>query len=121
MVRRCPIITAQTKPYRYAYGLAAVRPCTFGNALAKWDVEQGTTTMWHEPGCIPGEPLFVPRPGADDEDDGVVMTYVVGADGRPLLLVLDGRSFREVARAEVQGIVAYQFHGKFVPAHATAV
>lgn len=102
------------RAYRFAYGLAAVRPCTFGNALAKWDLEGGTCRLWHEAGCIPSEPLFVERPGAQGEDDGCVLAHVVGADGVPFLLVLDGGTFGEVARALLPSSAGgYQFHGHF--------
>lgn len=50
--------------YRYAYGVAAKPPCTFANGLGKFDMVTGEATLWHEPGCIPGEPVMVPRPGA---------------------------------------------------------
>ncbi len=43
------------KPYRYAYSTAAVRPTNMGNALARHDLELGTTRLWYEPGCMPGE------------------------------------------------------------------
>ncbi|KAK9831473.1 hypothetical protein WJX81_008489 [Elliptochloris bilobata] len=101
--------------YRFAYGLAAKPPCAFGNGLAKFDVVAGEATLWHEPGCIPGEPVMVPRPGAQDEDDGVVLSVVVGADGRSFLLALDARGFTEVARAQLPYGVPYGFHCAFTP------
>ena len=47
--------------------------------------------------------VFVPRPGAaaDDETDGVVLLDYLGIDGRALMIVLDGKSFREIARVTV--------------------
>jgi carotenoid cleavage dioxygenase-like enzyme len=44
--------------------VAAKPPCAFGNALAKFDVRDGEAVLWHEGGAIPGEPVMVPRPGA---------------------------------------------------------
>ena len=44
--------------------VSAVLPTCYGNALAKVDVVEGTAKRWHEPGCIPVEPIMVPRPGA---------------------------------------------------------
>lgn len=52
----------QSKKYRYAYAVSAKLPASFGNALAKFDVEEGTVKQWHEAGCIPVEPVMVPRP-----------------------------------------------------------
>ena len=45
--------------------MSAVLPTCYGNALAKVDVAEGTSKRWHEPGCIPVEPIMVPRPGAE--------------------------------------------------------
>ena len=55
---------AQGKPYRYGYAVSAKLPASFGNALAKFDLESETYKQWHESGCIPKEPVMVPRPGA---------------------------------------------------------
>lgn len=37
--------------------------------------------LWHEPGGAVWEPVFVPRPGGRAEDDGVVMSTIMQADG----------------------------------------
>lgn len=54
----------QGKPCRYGYAVSAKLPTSYGNALAKFDVQSGTFKQWHEPGCIPVEPVMVPWPGA---------------------------------------------------------
>ena len=54
----------QGKEYRYAYSVSAKLPASFSNALAKFDVKEGTAKQWHEAGCSPLEPIMVPRPGA---------------------------------------------------------
>ena len=72
---------------------------------------------WHEPGCYPGEPVFVGRPGREREDDGVILSVVFDAtDCRSFLLVLDAHSFTERARAQVPHGVPFGFHGQFVTA-----
>ena len=38
------------------------------------------------------EPMFVPNPEGDAEDDGVVLSYVWTAEGYQVLVVLDGKS-----------------------------
>jgi carlactone synthase/all-trans-10'-apo-beta-carotenal 13,14-cleaving dioxygenase len=87
-----------------------------GNALAKSDLQQRSSRLWHEPGCAPGEPSFVPAPGGGAEDEGVVLDLVMGADGRSFLLVLDAASFTELGRAQLPVGLPYRFHGTFVPA-----
>ena len=117
------------KGYRFAWGLSAVMPTSAGNALAKVDVSgRERARTWHEPGCLPGEPLMVPRPrrpsntdGGEEEDlaeqqqegeedDGVVLSLVVGADGGSFLLVLDAETMEEIARAELGAGLPYGFH-----------
>lgn len=74
--------------------------------------------------CSPaGEPLFVPNPTAGpnaEEDDGVVLTTCMGADGRSYLVVLDGRDLKELARAVLPFGTPYRFHGVWL-AEAQAV
>ena len=61
--------------------------------------------MWHDlPNSIQaGPPTFVPRPGADEDDeaDGVLLVDCLASDGRACLVVLDGRRLRELARVVV--------------------
>ncbi|KAG2488934.1 hypothetical protein HYH03_012555 [Edaphochlamys debaryana] len=102
-------------PYRYAYGTAAVRPTNMGNALARHDLQEGTSKIWFEPGAMPSEPCFVPRPGATREDDGVVLAPIARGDGGSQLLVLDGGSWEELARVQLPFAVPYRFHGAWVP------
>lgn len=58
-----------------------------------------------------GEPQFIPRPGSVSEDDGVVLSACIHADGRAFVLVLDAASWKEVARAELPYSTPYRFHG----------
>ncbi len=104
-----------TKPYRYCYGLGhSPRSLRAMNRLLKLDYESGTHQAWYEKGCFPGEAVFVPRPGATVEDDGVVLSVVLDAKiGRSFLLVLDGPSFTEVARAQVPHHIPNDFHGQY--------
>jgi carlactone synthase/all-trans-10'-apo-beta-carotenal 13,14-cleaving dioxygenase len=105
-----------SKPYRYAYSVSAVKPTTFGNALAKFDLQERSYKQWYEPGCVPVEPLMVPAPNATAEDDGVVLSIVMGNDGWSFLLVLDAKNFTEVARVKLDWGIPYGFHASFCPA-----
>jgi carotenoid cleavage dioxygenase-like enzyme len=43
---------------------------------------------------LPSEPSFVPRPGSTDEDDGVVLSTVLGnEEGTSYLLILDAKTW----------------------------
>jgi carotenoid cleavage dioxygenase-like enzyme len=103
------------KPYRVVYA-AGVRPdeLDWFNELVKFDVVERSLVTWSEPGCYPGEPVFVGRPGREAEDDGAVLSVVLDSStGRSFLLVLDAGTFEELARAEVPHAVPHSFHGQF--------
>lgn len=102
------------RPYRFAYGvgLRDERRSRFVDQLVKIDVEAGTRKVWREDGCYPGEAVFVPAPDARAEDDGVALSVVLDARARTsFLLVLDGRTFAERARATVPHHIPHGFHG----------
>ncbi|KAG7327290.1 hypothetical protein KOW79_008896 [Hemibagrus wyckioides] len=87
--------------------------------VIKLDVETKLQVKWSAENCFPTEPVFVPRPGASEEDDGVVLTSVINYNpGEPdFLLVLDGKSFQEMARASVNVELHMDMHGFFIPQH----
>jgi beta,beta-carotene 9',10'-dioxygenase len=121
------------RPYRYAYGVGALDPAgsNFLDQLVKLDTATGQVTVWREPGCYPGEPVFVPAPpgsaspgsassgsaaAGGAEDDGVILSVVLdAAAGRSMLLALDASSFTELARAGLPHAVPFGFHGQFTP------
>jgi beta,beta-carotene 9',10'-dioxygenase len=102
---------ANERPYRYVWG-AGVGSDWF-DRVVKVDVQTGDSATWREDGCFPGEPVFVGRPGAEDEDDGVLLSVVLGPDGRSFLLVLDAASLAELARAAAPHHIPFGFHGAF--------
>lgn len=103
------------RDYRYAYG-ASYGPAgsEWFDQLAKLDLAGGDVRTWRSDGCHPGEPIFVAAPGAEGEDQGVVVSVVLDTRrDRSFLLVLDARSFEEVARAEAPMRLPFNFHGQF--------
>lgn len=116
---------ARLESYRYAYGQATRREGQ--NGLAKVNVETGEASEWWAEDCYAGEPIFVPKGDAGDgdgdgpdsrraEDRGVVLAPVLDAEAeQSLLVVLDGETFEERARATVPHHVPFGFHGEFFP------
>uniref|UniRef100_A0A3Q2CD48 Beta-carotene oxygenase 2b n=1 Tax=Cyprinodon variegatus TaxID=28743 RepID=A0A3Q2CD48_CYPVA len=100
-------------PYRYFYG------CGFrhlvGDTLLKMDLQRKQMKVWDHPGLYPSEPIFVPRPNATEEDDGVILSVVItpNKDKSTFLLVLDAKTFEELGRAVVPVNIPYGFHGTF--------
>ena len=102
------------RDYRWMYGTGSTPDGDWVDQLVKVDVTSGETQRWSEPGCYPGEPVFVERPGATDEDDGAILSVVLdSAAERSFLLVLDAGTFEEVARAEAPHHIPFGFHGQY--------
>ncbi len=100
------------RPYRYVWGVGEAG--NWLDRIVRADLLERTTIEWHEPDCWPGEPVFVTRPGATEEDDGVLLSVVLdGRRGTSFLLVLDATDLTELARAEVPHHIPFSFHGRF--------
>ena len=107
-----------TRQHRYVYGVVNRGYSSFLDGICKTDTRTGEALFWDDWGCTPGEAIFVANPAGDGEDDGVLMSVVL--DGRAagkessFLLVLDAKTMKEMARAEVNGVVGLGFHGVHV-------
>ncbi|KAB7507438.1 Beta,beta-carotene [Armadillidium nasatum] len=109
--RRC-------KPYRYVYGNGGFDQGYYKNAVCKIDTETGLSQIFKESEYqYPSEPIFVPRPFAAHEEDGVVLVSMVETrkDHPHALVVLDAQSFTEIARIETNEPIPTSLHGIFVP------
>ncbi|KJZ72502.1 hypothetical protein HIM_08171 [Hirsutella minnesotensis 3608] len=106
------------RPYRYVYGMCNRGLSTFMDSIVKTDLETREAVLWSGPRAhTPGEPVFVPRPGGTDEDDGVVLSVVLdGTSQRSYLLCLDARTMEETGKAEADFPIALGFHGFHAPA-----
>jgi carotenoid cleavage dioxygenase-like enzyme len=106
---------------RYSYNpRIAAAPTLLFDGLVKYDLERGTQEhhAWGE-GRFGGEAVFAPRPGAREEDDGWLVTFVYdAADDSTELHVLDARDVAQppVARVRMPRRVPIGFHGTWVPA-----
>jgi carotenoid cleavage dioxygenase-like enzyme len=101
------------RPYRYVWGVG-VGESGWLDTIVRADLSDRSTTTWSERRHYPREPLFVARPGAEDEDDGVLLSVVLDeAKGSSYMLVLDARDLSELARAEAPHHIPFGFHGQF--------
>ena len=107
--------------HRYIYIGAAHAPQ--GNAplqaILKVDVKTGSRQIWSAaPRGFVSEPVFVPRAGAADEDDGWVITLVYdAAHHRSDVVILDARDLNKGARARLhlKHHIPYELHGTWTP------
>jgi torulene dioxygenase len=110
---------------RYTYGVSSRGLSSLWDCILKVDIPllfsnptdppEGAIKRFERPFCTPSEPIFVARPGATEEDDGVVlMIELDGIKGKSALVVIDAQSFKEVGRAEAKDgvfVVPHHFHG----------
>jgi len=100
------------REHRYAYGQATDRDGA--NGLVKLDCRTGTAREWWEQAVYVEEPIPVRRPGADAEDDGVVLAPALDAGReRTVLLVFDAATLDVLARTPLPHAEPFGFHGRF--------
>ena len=102
------------------YGWLAVTAAAQGNgplqAIEKLDLVSAERCLWSAaPRGFVSEPVMVPRPGAQAEDDGWVLCLVWnGARSATDLVILDAAALTEVAVLELPLAVPYGLHGSWV-------
>lgn len=102
------------RSYAHAWGVGVGESGWF-ERIVHADLERGSADVWDEPGCYPGEPVFVAAPNAAGEDEGVLLSVVLdGRRGGSFLLVLDARTLDELARARAPHHIPYGFHGQYL-------
>jgi len=102
--------------HRYGYTIGAYF-ADRSSALYKHDYATGsTTTAALDPDILIGEVCFVPDPGAEAEDDGILMGYGYhrGRDEGQLLL-LDARTCEPAATVHLPQRIPMGFHGNWAP------
>lgn len=106
-----------TKKHRYVWGVATRGLSLFFDSIVKTDTETGDALIWSGgKGHTPSEMVFIARPGATDEDDGVVLSIVLdGNKGHSYVLCLDAKTLEELGRAEANFAIAFGLHGVHVP------
>jgi carotenoid cleavage dioxygenase len=111
------------KPYRYGYCASPVDDMTSGWATLKHDLETGGREVFdHGPGRAAGEPVFVAR-GDAGEDDGWLVTYVHDlATESAEFVVIDAQDFGRgyVAQVPLPQRIPYGFHGNWVSDRSVA-
>jgi beta,beta-carotene 9',10'-dioxygenase len=102
------------RSYRFVYAVRG-SPGYLMDALVKIDVQaRRIRSLWQEPYTCPCEPIFVPRPGAAEEDDGIILTIVFEQrTNKSFILLLDGSTFEEISRGYLPIPIPFSLHGNF--------
>jgi all-trans-8'-apo-beta-carotenal 15,15'-oxygenase len=107
------------RPHRYAYYNTRHRLGTMFDGITKIDLADNTESSYaaDESGNSFCEPVFAPRPGAVDEDDGWLLSVEYQADAHTSrLVILDAKdpSRGPIAAAQLTHHIPQGFHGSFV-------
>ncbi|XP_044290093.1 beta,beta-carotene 15,15'-dioxygenase isoform X2 [Varanus komodoensis] len=104
------------KKYRYIFAVN-VNWGPVSTQIIKFDTLTKKSSYWEEEHCWPSEPVFVPCPNAKEEDDGIIMSTIVTVEPQKpaFLLILDAKTFKEIARAMVNVELHLDLHGIFIP------
>jgi carotenoid cleavage dioxygenase-like enzyme len=105
---------------RYSYNARIGEVPSGGfNGIVKYDLENETAEHFlYGDNKFGGEPIFAPRAGAPEEDDGWVISFVYDANNDSgECVVLDAANFSDgpVARIKLPQRVPYGFHAGWVP------
>mmetsp|Transcript_56140 Transcript_56140/g.114791 ORF Transcript_56140/g.114791 Transcript_56140/m.114791 type:complete len:520 (-) Transcript_56140:238-1797(-) len=89
--------------------------CAPGDA-ASHTVTVQPPVYWQKENFFPGEPTFIPRPGAVDEDDGVLLfSAVEGESFRAFLEIVDAKTMATIQEFELPTPLTFTVHGQFYP------
>lgn len=104
----------ERRPYRFLFAVGNSSPHNFFDEVLALDLSERSVKRFRREGWFPNEPLFVPRPQAEAEDDGVLLAIVVDAEaGAGRLIVLDAQTLELRAHAQLPQLVPFHFHGQF--------
>ncbi len=112
-----PAWTGRKNRYAYSTLLPSEIPATF-DGLVKHDIQTGTFERWdYGPHCFGSEAPFAARPGATDEDDGWLMTFVTDTrDWSSTCQVFDARQIAAgpIAKVGLPQRVPAGFHATWM-------
>jgi carotenoid cleavage dioxygenase-like enzyme len=105
------------KDYQYFY---AVNFNPRGDGIIKYAHKGSKNTYWFQEEFFANEPIFVPHPQAQAEDDGVILTIVNDMKNQTaFLLILDAHNMKELARIKAPQFIPFGFHGQFFKREAS--
>ncbi len=108
--------------YGYVMGIsdaAGGDPAAVPGSIVKYDRQSGARSQIDlGPGCMPGEPVFVPAEGGKSEDDGYLMTFVYdAASDSSRFVVMDAATMDSAPVASIElPRIPHGFHGSWIPA-----
>jgi carotenoid cleavage dioxygenase-like enzyme len=106
---------------RVAWGGANGPQGEFFDRTVRVDLDSGAVSTWQRGDATQLEPLFVPRPGSTDDDDGVLLVPTLAdTDPATVIGVLDARTMQCVAQLHAPQVIPFGFHAAWDAARGTA-
>ncbi|AQQ68132.1 hypothetical protein Mag101_11170 [Microbulbifer agarilyticus] len=110
------------QPYRYGFAAAATEawgesPNHGYNGTIAYDMDTGKSTLWdYGAGANAGEPVHIPNPDSENEEDGYLMTYVNHPkEGRYLAILSAGNvGSGPIAKVYIPSRVPNGFHANWM-------
>lgn len=103
--------------HRYGYSPATRSDELKFDLLAKYDLVEGTETVFDLEGGNTGDPFFVADPDGTNEDDGWLLSVVHHADrNESVLEILAGQDMSRVATVSLPRRVPFGFHSTWLTA-----
>jgi len=102
---------------KYRFGYFSHNVFKLDGAVVKLDVDTGETIQKKLPtGLFPTEPIFVPRPGATEEEDGVVvMSGIDGGQEKGYVIIYNATTMDQLFLATGPRKTLFGVHSKFFP------
>jgi torulene dioxygenase len=110
-------------PSRYVWGCSLGAATAENNetySIVKVDTTTGETVRYYRPRYACSEPIFVPKPGATAEDEGIIVALANEFHesdeslDKCYIVALDGQTLEEFGKAEIGVFTPVTFHGSFV-------
>lgn len=104
------------KRYTFVYGISNSAESQLPyDAIVKINTVTQSVQVFRKDHCMPGEPIFVSRPDASVEDDGVLLTVMLDyLRHQSFLCIIDAATLKEIATAQAPSVIPMGFHGAFI-------
>ena len=111
-------ISVKHPRYVYAFGGFALGSNDYDNwGLFKFDLEENKVSSYYQQDSVYlSEPIFVPNPDGEMEDDGVLLSQAYfGKDNETKLLVMNAKNMEVMATVSTGMRAPLDFHGAWIP------
>ncbi|MEO0341287.1 MAG: carotenoid oxygenase family protein [Bacteroidota bacterium] len=107
----------KSRVYEYVWCLGLPKEADYKllDGLQKVNVKTGKIDLTSFHPHLPGEPIFIPKPGTTQEDEGWISILIFNTESLTTwLYILDAKDLKEICKAQLPHNIPLGFHGLFV-------